>query len=202
MANWDLKSWSCRDRQRNRRNRNIRTQSPLKTHRKPSRRLSQTQRTLTRMRGRVKGEGELPSRPFFLYFSFQFVPFFRSTFHRIVETADIISQLAKNTKSSSAKIKKPIIQSSSTLDATSKIHKFKTSGIVATAAVAPRKYRRSITQQTPMPLQTTTPSLKILNDCNTDSEQENNVKIPLKRATKKSLRLFKESASRKLEKTS
>ena len=127
---------------------------------------------------------------------------FRSTFHRLVETADIISQLAKNTKSSSAKIKKPIVQSTSnTIDAPNKIHKFKTSGIVATAAVAPRRYRKSIAQQTPMPLQTTSPSLRILNDCaNSDSEQEN-VKI-VKRVTKKSMRLFKESASRKLEKTS
>lgn len=121
----------------------------------------------------------------------------RSTFHKIVETADIISQLAKNTKSSSAKIKKPI-QPVSTLDATNKVHKFKTSGLVATAVVHPRKYRKSLTLQTPMPLQTTSPSLRVNES---DSEQEN-VKIPLKRATKKSLRLFKESASRKLEKTS
>lgn len=121
----------------------------------------------------------------------------RSTFHKIVETADIISQLAKNTKSSSAKIKKPI-QPASTLDATAKVHKFKTSGLVATAVVQPRKYRKSLTLQTPMPLQTTSPSLRVNES---DSEQEN-VKIPLKRATKKSLRLFKESASRKLEKAS
>lgn len=126
---------------------------------------------------------------------------FRSTFHKLVETADIITQLAKNTKSSSAKIKKPI-QSASTVEAVPKIQKFKTSGLVATAAVPPRKYRKSLTQQTPLPLQTTSPSLRVINDCNTDSEQENVVKVPLKRVTKKSLRLFKESSSRKIEKTS
>ena len=147
------------------------------------------------MQERVKGEGELDVASCHRLIRFVY----RSTFHKLVETADIISQLAKNTKSSSAKIKKPIIQSS-TIEATNKITRFKTSGIVATAAIQPRKYRRSIAQQTPMPLQTNTPTLKILNE-NTDSEQEN-VKIPLKRATKKSLRLFKESASRKLEKTS
>lgn len=125
---------------------------------------------------------------------------FRSTFHKLVETADIISHLAKNTKSSSAKIKKPIILSS-TIDATNKIHKFKTSGLVATAVVQPRKFRKSLTQPTPMPLQTLTPSLRVGNDCNSDSEQENVKIIPVRRATKKSLRrIFKESASRKLEK--
>lgn len=122
----------------------------------------------------------------------------RSTFHRIVETADIISQLAKNTKSSSAKIKKPI--STPSAEVPVKVHRFKTSGIVATAAVPPRKYRKSLAQQTPLPLQSSPLTLRVLND-NTDSEQEN-VKMPIKRTTKKSLRLFKESSSRKLEKTS
>lgn len=86
------------------------------------------------------------------------------------------------------------------------MQKFKTSGIVATAAVQPKlRYRRaSAAAQTPMPLQITTPRIY---DGNTDSsEQENlremNLKFPLRRATKKSLKLFKESASRKLEKAS
>lgn len=122
--------------------------------------------------------------------------FFRSTIHKLVDTADIISQLAKNTKSSSAKIRKPV--TSTTTDANSKVPKlFKTTGLVATAVQA-RKPRKSFVA---MPLQTLSPSLRIINDCNSDSEQEN-VKIPLKRATKKSLKLFKESGSRKLEKMS
>lgn len=176
------------------------TQRMLKTRPNPSRRLSSTLKMFIRMREKVKGEGEFAIAFLSVHIcQCSFFSICRSTFHKIVETADIISQLAKNTKSSSAKIKKPIQPSA--IDAT-KTSKFKTSGIVATATIQPRKYRRSITQQTPMPLQTTTPSFKVLNDCNTDSEQENNVKIPLKRATKKSLRLFKESASRKLEKTS
>lgn len=126
---------------------------------------------------------------------------YRPSFHKLVETADIISQLAKHTKSSSARIKKPISQSSiSTIDATAKTQKFKTSGLVATAVVQPRKHRKSIAQQTPLLLQTSSPSLRLTNDCNTDSEQEN-VKVPLRRAPRKSLRLFKENGSR-LEKTS
>lgn len=132
--------------------------------------------------------------------------FFRSTFHRIVETADIISHLAKNTKSSSAKIRKPFLQQPATsTDAAPKVAKFKTSGIVATAAIQPKmKQRRaSAAPQTPLPLQVNTKAY----DGNTDSsEQENlresNIKFPLRRATKKSLKLLKESASRKLEKAS
>lgn len=126
----------------------------------------------------------------------------RPSFNKLLDTADIISQLAKHTKSSSARIKKPISQSTSSIDVSNKIPKFKTSGLVATAVVQPRKPRKSITQQTPLILQTSSPSLRIVNDCNSDSEQEN-VKIPLRRKsfTRKSLRLFKESASR-LEKSS
>lgn len=128
-------------------------------------------------------------------FEIKFSIFFRSTIHKLVDTADIISQLAKNTKSSSAKIRKPVM-STSIDTTTNKVQKFKTSGLVATA-VQTRKPRKSFTT---LPMQTLSPSLRIINDCNSDSEQEN-VKIPLKRTTKKSLRLFKESASRKLEKT-
>lgn len=88
----------------------------------------------------------------------------------------------------------------------SKVQKFKTSGIVATAAIQPKmKHRRaSAAPQMPLPLQVNTPRVY---DGNTDSsEQENlretNIKFPLRRATKKSLKLLKESASRKLEKAS
>lgn len=134
-----------------------------------------------------------------LKFTHSIFMFHRSTFHKIVETADIISHLAKNTKSSSAKIRKPFLQQSVTsTEVVPKIQKFKTSGIVATAAIQPKmKHRRaSAAPQTPLPLQV-----------NTDSEQENlretsNIKFPLRRATKKSLKLLKESASRKLEKAS
>jgi hypothetical protein len=127
---------------------------------------------------------------------------FRATFHKLVETADILLNLAKNTKSSSAKIKKPITQPASNLEAPTRIpNRFKTSGLVATAVVQPRKLRKSLTQQTQLPLPASSPSLRGLNEANSDSEQEN-VKIPSRRAKKKSLRLFKESASRKLEKIS
>jgi hypothetical protein len=133
---------------------------------------------------------------------------FRSTFHRLVETADIISHLAKNTKSSSAKIKKPVVQqqqttaieTSSSSNAT-KIQKFRTSSYVATAVVPSRKQRKSLTLQTP-PLALPTPQKQLLNEQNTDSEQENTIKIPLRRTRSKSLKLFREVAARKCEKMS
>ena len=74
---------------------------------------------------------------------------YRTTLNKLVETADIISQLAKNTKSSSAKIKKPISNNTvattiiSTIN-TSKNHKFKTTGIVATAIPSNKKHKKSL----------------------------------------------------------
>jgi hypothetical protein len=127
---------------------------------------------------------------------------FRSTFHRIVETADIISQFAKNTKSSSAKIKKPIIQQTQTIDATNKIQRFRTSGYVATAVIPSRKQRKSLTLQTPVTLPLPATSKQINDLANTDSEEQENVKIPVRRTRSKSLKLFREVAGRKCEKLS
>jgi hypothetical protein len=130
----------------------------------------------------------------------------RSTFHRLVETADIISHLAKNTKSSSAKIKKPVVQQTTAVEkdssstTTTKIQKFRTSSYVATAVVPSRKQRKSLALQTP-PLALPTPQKQLPNEQNTDSEQENTIKIPLRR-TRKNSRLFREVAARKCEKMS
>jgi hypothetical protein len=121
--------------------------------------------------------------------------FYRSTFHKIVETADIISHLAKNTKSSSAKIRKPFEAKAPTFDATSKM-KFRTSGFVATATVMPRKQRKSLTLQAPpLPLPSSGP--KPIIDPATDSEEQEVVKIPVRKSRGK----FREIVTRKCEKT-
>lgn len=60
---------------------------------------------------------------------------FRNTLNKLVETADIISSLSKNTKSSSAKIKKPL--PTQIMDRSQ--NKFKTGGIVVTAVQNRRK---------------------------------------------------------------
>lgn len=139
---------------------------------------------------------------------YNFVFINRSTFHRLVETADIISHLAKNTKSSSAKIKKPIVQQTPIIEgsasaSTTKIQKFRTSSYVATAVVPSRRHRKSLTLQTP-PLtlpSSAQPKQPNNNDQNTDSEPEN-IKIPLRRTRSKSLKFFREVAGRKCEKLS
>jgi len=85
---------------------------------------------------------------------------FRSTFHKLFETAEIISHLAKNTKSSSAKIKikKPIQQQHEFV----KAQKFKTSSIVVATAVAQsRKYKRSAQ---PTQIISTTPPSSLRNE--------------------------------------
>ncbi|KAL7026828.1 hypothetical protein ACKWTF_005185 [Chironomus riparius] len=131
----------------------------------------------------------------------------RSTFHRLVETADIISHLAKNTKSSSAKIKKPVIQQTPTIDTfsasanTTKIQRFRTSSYVATAVVPSRKHRKSLTLQTPPLALPTSAHKQQNNDQNSDSEPEN-IKIPIRRTRSKSLKIFREVAGRKCEKLS
>lgn len=124
------------------------------------------------------------------------IRFYRTTFHKIVETADIISQLAKNTKSSSAKIRKPFEAKAPTFDATNKM-KFRTSGYVATATVMPRKQRKSLTLQAPpLPLPSSGLQKPII-DPATDSEEQELVKIPIR----KSRRKFREIVTRKCEKT-
>lgn len=110
----------------------------------------------------------------------------RSTFHRFVETADFISQLAKNTKSSSAKIKKPV----QSMESKSARVQFKTSGLVATAISQPKKKVQ--------PLHT--PLLKVSNDYS-DSEQENFKRVVSSRKSSKKSQRFKDSAFRKVEKT-
>lgn len=156
--------------------------------------------------GREEDLGEII---FYIYHIRKIYHFFlhRSTFHRIVETADIISNLAKNTKSSSAKIKKPVqtpmIDNGS--NSTTKIQKFRASSYVATTVVPSRRQRKSLTLQTPpisLPLAT---QKQLLNDANSESEleQENTLKIPIRRTIRrKSLKLFREVASRKCEKMS
>jgi hypothetical protein len=126
-----------------------------------------------------------------------FLRLYRSTFHKIVETADIISHLAKNTKSSSAKIRKPVVtQQTSTIDAsTNKIGKFRTSGYVATATVMPRKQRKSLALQA-TPLSLPTALHKQIIDPNTDSEEQELAKVPVRRRGK-----FREIVTRKCEKT-
>ncbi|KAG5685059.1 hypothetical protein PVAND_014260 [Polypedilum vanderplanki] len=134
----------------------------------------------------------------------------RSSFHKLVETADIISHLAKNTKSSSAKIKKPIVQQQATNSNlepstnTTKLQKFRTSSYVATAlASSSRRQRKSLTLQTPPLTLITPPQKPMLNtEQNSDSEQENTIKIPIRRTRAKSLKLFREVAARKCEKMS
>lgn len=136
----------------------------------------------------------------FLSNTFLLFRLYRSTFHKIVETADIISHLAKNTKSSSAKIRKPVVTQTPTIDTpTNKITKFRSSGYVATAAVMPRKQRKSLTLQAPpLPLTTSSASTqKQILDPNTDSEEHEIMKVPMRRTRGK----FREIATRKCEKT-
>ena len=118
----------------------------------------------------------------------------------MVETADIISQLAKNTKSSSAKIKKPIQNNTvattiiNTIN-TSKIQKFKATGIVATAVQNSKKHKKS--------LQISLSSKTIPeNDTEMSTSDPENLKIHGKKHKHHSLKGFKESTSRKSEKLS
>lgn len=78
-----------------------------------------------------------------------------------------------------------------------KLGKFRTSGYVATATVMPRKQRKSLTLQAP-PLSLPSAALhKQLIDPNTDSEEQELVKIPARRTRGK----FREIVTRKCEKT-
>ena len=117
----------------------------------------------------------------------------------MVETADIISHLAKNTKSSSAKIKKPIQNNNiattiiNTIN-TSKIQKFKTTGIVATAVQNSRKHKKSLHISL-------SPKTIPENDTEMMSTSEpENIKTNSKKHKHHSLKSFKENSSRKSEK--
>ncbi|CAO1376261.1 unnamed protein product [Diamesa serratosioi] len=122
----------------------------------------------------------------------------RTTFHKLVETADIISHLAKNTKSSSAKIKKPIQNNTVTTTiintiTTSKIQKFKASGIVATAVQNNKKLKKSLQFSL---------SPKTIPENDTEMSDPENLKILSKKHKHQSLKDFKETSSRKSEKLS
>lgn len=83
------------------------------------------------------------------------------------------------------------------VNATNKIQKFRTSGYVATATVMPRKQRKSLTlQATPLPLPSSALP-KSTSDPVTDSEEQEVVKIPVRKSRGK----FREIVSRKCEKT-
>lgn len=106
----------------------------------------------------------------------------------MVETADIVSHLVKNTKSSSAKIKKSVHYSSTSnngvgnpatlnsINTPKSIKSFKAGGIVATAVQNKKFLKKStqplLTQNSPTK-STQFVSDMILNSPNTDSEPEN-----------------------------
>lgn len=118
----------------------------------------------------------------------------------MVETADIISHLAKNTKSSSAKIKKPIQNNTVTTTIintinTSKIQKFKTTGIVATAVQNSKKHRKSLQISL-------SPKTIPENDTEMSTSDPENPKMHSKKHKHHSLKAFKENTSRKSEKLS
>ena len=80
---------------------------------------------------------------------------FRNTLNKVVETADIVSHLIKNTKSSSAKIKKSVHYSSTngntatllnSINTPKTIKSFKAGGIVATAVQNKRFLKKSSQQ--------------------------------------------------------
>ncbi|CAO1409928.1 unnamed protein product [Diamesa tonsa] len=126
----------------------------------------------------------------------------RTTLNKLVETADIISQLAKNTKSSSAKIKKPILNNNNTVATTiistintSKIQKFKTTGIVATAVQTNKKHKKSFQ------ISLSPKSIPEIDTEMSTSDPEN-LKIHTKKHKHHSLKSFKESTCRKSEKLS
>ena len=111
--------------------------------------------------------------------------YFRNTLNKVVETADIVSHLIKNTKSSSAKIKKSVHYSSSSNGAnntatllnsinTPKTTKsFKAGGIVAAAVQNKRFLKKSSQHLLPQNSPTKAISEMNLNSPNTDSEPEN-----------------------------
>lgn len=88
-------------------------------------------------------------------------------------------------------------QQTSTIDATTnKIGKFRTSGYVATATVMPRKQRKSLTLQA-TPLSLPAALHKQIIEPNTDSEEQEVTKVPVRRRGGK----FREIVTRKCEKT-
>ena len=107
---------------------------------------------------------------------------FRNTLNKVVETADIVSHLIKNTKSSSAKIKKSVHYSSTngntatllnSINTPKTIKSFKAGGIVATAVQNKRFLKKSSQQLLPQSSPTKAISEMNLNSPNTDSEPEN-----------------------------
>lgn len=124
----------------------------------------------------------------------------RTTFHKLVETADIISHLAKNTKSSSAKIKKPIQNNTVTTTIvntinTNKIQRFKTTGIVATAVQNNKKHKKFLQLSL-------SPKTIPENDTEMSTSDPENTKMHSNKHKQHSLKAFKENTSRKSEKLS